>query len=123
MNQDLSAQYILPSVLMGRADIARLVREVEALENELEAQKVRAGEQFAGYKLPPTSRSLSDFLELNQVDIGNDQARMHLKEHLRVLKEKAPIMHLTFAVEAEPEILQQLVTWLRSNIHPEDRFF
>lgn len=119
MSQDISAQYVLPSALLGRADIARLVREVEAMENELEAQKVRAGEQFTGYKLPTVSRSLSDFLELNQIDAGNDQARMQLKEHLRVLKDKAPIMHLTFAVEADPEFLQQMVKWLRENIHPQ----
>lgn len=108
----------LPPTLITRVDLARLVREVEAVDSELEAQKVRSQGQEA-YRLPVMSRGLSDFTELNAIDLTNDQLRMATKEQLRALKDKAPVMHLTFAVEAEPEVLQTLVAWIRENAHPQ----
>ena len=44
---------------------------------------------------------------------------MGLKEQVRKLKEHAPIIHMTFAVEADPESLSQLVAWIRQEIHPQ----
>jgi len=112
--------YILPPALITRADLARLVREVEALDNELEAQKARNRTTGKAEKhAPATSRQLADFLELNKLDLTDDQGRMLLKEHLRVMKDSAPIIHMTFAVEADPASLQQLVMYLRKEIHPQ----
>ncbi|HSX30529.1 MAG TPA: hypothetical protein VLE99_01295 [Candidatus Saccharimonadales bacterium] len=113
-------EYILPPALITRADLARLVREVETVDNDLEAQKARnhtTGK--TGYHLPSTGRALADFLELNKIDLANDQRRMELKEHLRVLKDHAPIVHMTFAVDAQPEFLQRLSAYLRKEIHPQ----
>jgi G3E family GTPase len=101
--------------------LARLVREVEGLDNDFEVQKARAratGQQVA-YRMPSLSRSLADFLELNKINVGDDQGRMLLKEQLRVMKDQAPIIHMTFAVEADPTSLAQLVAYLRKEIHPQ----
>jgi len=116
-----AVQYVLPAVLITRADLARLMREIEALDNELEAQKVRnhASGKASGYHLPTMSRSLNDFLEQNHIDIADDKIRVALRETLKDTKEHAPIMHMTFAVEADPEFLQRLVGWLRQEIHPQ----
>jgi hypothetical protein len=112
--------FVFPPALVTRADLARLVREIEDIDNDLEAQKARnhASGQ-TGYRLPSMSRPLADFMELNKIDATNDQARMHLKEQMRVLKDKAPIMHMTFATEADPKSLQQLMAYLRQEIHPQ----
>jgi hypothetical protein len=112
--------FVFPPALVTRADLARLVREIEDIDNELEAQKARnhASGQ-TGYRLPNLSRPLADFIELNKIDAANDQARMHLKEQMRTLKDHAPIMHMTFATEADPKSLQQLVAYLRQEIHPQ----
>jgi len=112
--------FVFPPALVTRADLARLVREVEAVDNEFEAQKARnhaTGQ--AGYRTPTMSRSLADFLDINKLDIMQDQGRMLLKEQLRALKDKAPVIHMTFAVEADPMSLAQLVTYLRTEIHPQ----
>ena len=69
--------------------------------------------------MPNMSKSLDCFIEMNKIDIANDHARMELKEHLRALKDHAPIIHMTFAVDADPEFLSKLVEWLRQNIHPQ----
>jgi hypothetical protein len=112
--------YALPPALITRADLARLVREVEALDNELEAQKARGratGEK--GYHLPATSQNLNDFVQLNKLDLANDQARMHFKEQLKAVKDKAPVVHMTFAVEADPASLQYLAGYIREQFHPQ----
>jgi hypothetical protein len=111
-------QYILPPALTGRADLARLVRELEALDGDLEAQKVRARGQKVEYRLPSSSRMLGDFLEANKVDISDDQGRLVLVEGLRKLKDHAPVVHMTFAVDADQEALQQLVAYMRRELHP-----
>lgn len=108
--------YILPAALIGRADLARLVRELESVDSKLQAQKVRDGE--AEPHLPDLSESLSDFLEQNKLDITDGKALMDLKAHLQQLKDHAPVVHMTFAVEADPDSLQQLAKWFRQEAHP-----
>ena len=111
--------YSIPATLVSRSDLARLAREVEDIDNELEAQKARAGGKEVSYVLPNMSRSLNDFAEANKLNVADGQQRAELKKHLRTLKDHAPIMHFTFAVEAEPAFLQQLVAWVRQEIHPQ----
>lgn len=120
MSQPVTNSLVLPSALISRADLARLVREIEDLDNELEAQKARnRATGDTGYKLPTISRTLSDFVEQNKVNIADDQSRMLLKEQMKAMKDKAPIVHMTFAVEADPASLQQLVAYMRKEIHPQ----
>jgi len=120
VSEAATAPYTLPSALITRADLARLVREVETVDNELEAQKARnhtTGKQDA--HLPTLSQGLRDFVELNKVDLADDQARMLLKEQMKVMKDKAPIIHMTFAVEADPKSLTQLMEYIRAELHPQ----
>jgi F0F1-type ATP synthase delta subunit len=44
---------------------------------------------------------------------------MSCKEELVKLKDKAPVIHMTFAVPADTEVLQELVAWARTNAHPQ----
>lgn len=120
MSQQTEKVLQFPPALVSRADLARLVREIEDVDNDLEAQKARNhATGKTGYKLPNLSRTMSDFVELNSVDMANDQVRMHLKEQMKRMKDKAPIVHMTFATEADPASLQKLVAYLRTEIHPQ----
>jgi hypothetical protein len=116
-----AVQYILPSALIGRPDIARILRELEALDNELEAQRARnhTHDKKASYQLPNMSRALSDFLTTNKIDIASDHVRMDTRSQLRRLKDHAPVIHMVFASEADPESMQQIVAWIRDNLHPQ----
>lgn len=121
MNEPESSEYTLPSAIITRADLARLMREVEDLDNELGAQKARShtkGEEGT-YRLPSVSQGLSDFAELNSVDLVDDQARMGLKKQLKHIKNKAPVMHLTFATEPDFMSLKQLAEYIRKELHPQ----
>jgi hypothetical protein len=118
MSEAKDVNYILPSALISRADLARLVREVESVDSALETQKVKNDGQ-GSYRLPTMSQSLGDFLVLNKIDITDDHGRVALKEQLQRLKDKAPVIHMTFATAADPEALQDLVDWVRKELHPQ----
>ena len=120
----MSAQTVmtlkLPSALIGKAHLARLIRELEDVENDLENQKAKHVGQDGELKFhtPTMSRALSDCLELNSVDVLNGQQRMNFKKQLGLIKDKAPVMHFTFASDPDGESLQRLVDWVRTEIHP-----
>ena len=65
------------------------------------------------------SARLSAFIELNSVSLEDGHKRSELIKELRALKETVPVIHMTFASVAEPESLQLLVNWLRTEIHPQ----
>jgi len=112
---DKAPEYVLPPTLIGHADVARLIREIEAVDGEVQAQKVRGGREV---HLPAVSQSMSDFLELNKLDMTDGRALTALRSWLQQLKDHAPVVHMTFATEADPESLQQVVGWLREQAHP-----
>jgi len=112
-------KFKLPPALVSRADLARLIREVEAVDADLESQKVKSHDHESQGKLPAISRGLQEFLELNKLDLTNNHVRVSAKEELVKLKDKAPAIHMTFAVPADTEVLQQLVSWTRANAHPQ----
>jgi G3E family GTPase len=117
-----ATNFILPPSLISRIDLSRLVREVESVDGELESQKVRnhsSGHDDQKYVMPNISQTLDDFLSMNKLDITDNQARMVLKEQMQILKNKAPIIHMTFATEADPEALSELTDWVRKNLHPQ----
>jgi hypothetical protein len=114
-----AVQYKLPAAIVSRADMTRLVRELEGLDNELEQQKARHKGESGHYQLPAMSKALSEFLEDNKLDVSSDHVRMDLKAQLRKLKDHAPIMHMTFSTEVDPESMQYLAAWIRRELHPQ----
>ncbi len=112
--------YSLPPSIVSKIDMARLVREVEVIDNALTELAVRTKVgQSEAYK-PSLSDELSDFLQANEIKIdANGQARMQFIGQLRLLKDRAPVIHMTFAVEADKESLRQFARWLRESIHPQ----
>lgn len=117
MSEDGGVVYSLPVSLIGRPDLSHLIREVEAVGNELEAQKVRS-EAGEAVRQPAVSQALEDFLDQNKLETTDGQAMMVLKEQLQELKEHSPVIHMTFAGPAEPAFLQEIVAWLRREVHP-----
>jgi hypothetical protein len=108
--------YVLPPSLIGHGDLARMIREVESVDGSLQAQKVRDEGQAA--QLPEVGPVLRDFIEANKIDLTDGQAVLALKEHLRTIKDRAPVVHMTFAVDADSFSLQKLAGWLREEVHP-----
>lgn len=109
----------LPANIVSIVDLSRLVSEVERVDSEIAALMIRANAGSAERTMPILSDKLTDFLQQNQVKLDTSNARTELIKQLRLLKEHAPVLHMTFAVPADNESLQQLAQWARTSVHPQ----
>lgn len=109
--------FVLPASLVSRVDVARMVDEAERVDAEMTSTAIRT-DQGAAVAIPVLSQQLTDFLSQNNLQLDDSKVRANLIHELRVLKDKVQILHMTFAVTADPESLQQLAQWVRTNIDP-----
>lgn len=110
-------ELVLPASVVTRVDIARLSRELEQVDSDATAIKARAS---AGVQSQPhitLSDQLTEFVQQNAINLNDAHTRSGLIKQLRVLKEKAPVIHMTFSVTADRDSLQSLAQWLRTNVH------
>jgi len=111
--------FVLPTSIVSKVDLSRMVTEAEQIDNTLTEAAVRIRSGAAQMTKPVLSEVFAEFLSLNKLTLDNAQERAQLIKQLRSLKEKIPILHMTFAVEADHESLQPLIAWLRESIHPQ----
>lgn len=111
------ADFVLPPSLVTRVDISRLVHEAERVDNEMTAASVRAKTGAPQVSIPAMSEQLQEFLAQNQLSLDNTIERTEIIKQLRLLKDKVPIVHMTFAVTADRESLEYLAAWLRGSVH------
>ncbi len=111
--------YILPASVVSKLDIARLLAEVERIDNQLTQTEVRDRIGAESEGRPASSERLTDFLQANELQLDDAHQRADIIKQLHLLKDKAPIIHMTFAVEADPESLGQLAQWVRESVHPQ----
>lgn len=110
--------FILPSSIVTRVDFSRILRELEKVDNDLAAERIRA-KDGGQIHAPTLSGPLEDFLVQNRIQLSTSQQFADLIKQMRLIKDKAPVIHLTFAVTADRESLQWLAEWLRREIHPQ----
>jgi len=111
-----ATDFTLPPNVVSKVDLARMVNDFERVDGELTDASIRAG--GATVPLPPLSEQLEQFLTLNKLEVTDERTRTELIKQLRSLKDVVPIIHMTFAVPADRESLQELAQWLRSSVHP-----
>jgi len=116
MTQD---QLVLPATVVSKADVSRLAIELERVDSEMTAAAVRTKQGIVGQEGSAISDRLREFIEQNTVALEDSRTRTDTIKSLRSLKEKVPVIHMTFASVAEPESLQLLTRWLRTSIHPQ----
>lgn len=106
----------LPPTVVSPADLGRLIRELEQIDNHLlELQLRKAGSDVA---LPKTSHLMEITLELNKLNLLQNADRLQLKQLLNLAKERAPVVHMSFSADPSPAFLEKVVVWLRREIHP-----
>lgn len=106
----------LPIAVVSRVDVGRLLREVEALDGFLNQSAIR--QPGTSTKLPRTSRLLDETVEINKINVLIEADRKRLYEFLKQVKDKAPVLHMSFSADPSPLFTQKLITWLRSELHP-----
>lgn len=109
----------LPASVVSKVDVSRLVHEVEQVDSELTAATLRTKSHTSPHTKPVISDQLNDFLEQNDLSLGTSKGRTSLIKQLRLLKDKAPVVHMTFATTADRDSLEYLVGWLRTSIHSQ----
>ena len=113
------SDFILPPSLVSKVDVSHLVTEAERVDNEMTAAAVRRKAGSEADVRPTMSEQLAQFLDMNKIELEDTKLRSRLIKQLRQLKDTVPIVHMTFAVEADPESLQKLAAWVREEVHKQ----
>lgn len=106
----------LPLTVVGKVDVGRLLREVEAVDNFLKQSAIR--EPGTAVKMPRTSRLFDEIVTINRLNVLHDDDRARLYQFLQQVKSRSPVLHMSFSADPSPLFTQKLLTWLRAEIHP-----
>jgi F0F1-type ATP synthase delta subunit len=107
----------LPTGVVSQVDTARLIRELNSLEDFFTAANAR----HAGTPMTPPrlTRMLDALAKDNNCNLLDQAQRQKLVGQLDQVLKTAPLLQVSFATEPPPRILEQILVWLRSNIHPQ----
>jgi hypothetical protein len=109
-------QLSLPTSIVTPADIGRLLRELEQINAHLFQLKVRTnGGPIA---LPAITSGMQHLTEHNKLNLLHPGDRNVLNNFLLSVKDKAPLLHISFSTEPTPTFLVPLIAWLRREISP-----
>ena len=111
-----SGQISLPDRLASPGDLARVTRELEALDDSLYQAGLRKPGQPT--KLARSSATLEELARLNGVSLLDAKQRAQLIELLHALLEHAPHVRMSLAAEPSGRFVQEVIVWMRGNIHP-----
>ena len=106
--------FALPVQITGRTDINRLLRELEQIE---QASISSAAAKTQAPLAPSPSNMLTQVATANGYDLSRDDSRQQLAAALAKIHDHAPLLHISFASEPSPKVIETLLEWLRSNIH------
>lgn len=110
----MARKYVLPLLVVGPADVRRLMLEMERLEEFLQRASLNLKDGEA--KLPKTSRILDSMVELNEADLLKPDDREGIRAFLTSLTQHAPVVHISFAAEPSAAFIGKIVEWMRLNI-------
>ena len=107
----------LPTGVVSTGDARRLRRDIAALEDTLQAIRLRTNAPVA--KLPRLSRSIEEFASTNRLNFLLPEDRHHAAVFMDYVLKKAPVMNISFASEATRKFTTEIVLWLRANFDSE----
>jgi F0F1-type ATP synthase delta subunit len=106
----------LPMSIVGYSDVGHLLTEAEAVDNFLRQAAIR--ETGTPMQLPKTSKLLDELVSVNQLNLLDAHDRNMLLNLLKAVRAKAPVIHMSFNNDPSPIFLQNLITWMRQQLHP-----
>ncbi len=107
----------LPILVTSPADVGRLGRELELIDNSLLQLGLRAANTEV--KMPRTSRLMDQTIQLNKLNLLQAADRVLLQHFVAAVRAKAPVLHISFSTDPAPAFIEKLMVWLRREIHPE----
>ncbi len=112
-----SAQFVLPELVVGVADVMRMRRELDALQEFLHQAALRHTSETE-LKMPKTSRMLDNLTAANQLNLLNREHYEATINHLDFILKESPQIHIAFSTDPSSAFVVKIVEWLRLNIHP-----
>ncbi|HSX47846.1 MAG TPA: hypothetical protein VLF63_03660 [Patescibacteria group bacterium] len=108
---------ILPPFITGSIDINRLLREAINIDDNLHQLQLR--ESGSQVKLAKTSMLMDKLVDNYKLNLLKSEDRQKLITFLQKIKNDAPKVHMSFSSDPTPSFLEQIVSWLRNNVHQE----
>ncbi|MDQ3123247.1 MAG: hypothetical protein M3Q14_00995 [bacterium] len=105
----------LPLAVVSRTDISKCLRELEQVDDTFHQASLRGGPPE---ELPVVGRVLESLAKTNDMNVSKAEDRAKLLKFLERQKVKAPVVHMSFPVEANGQVVGQLLEWFRTEIHP-----
>lgn len=105
--------FVLPTLMLGPADVNRTLLELQELEDFLRQVSAR---KTADVSLPKMSRTLESLADINGIDLLKAESRTQLLGFVQQIQERAPVLHFSFASEPSAAFTAHIVEWLRANV-------
>lgn len=116
MEQVQDQQLQLPIGIISPMDIARMLREVEMLDEFFRQAAIRQG--GTPVAIPRYSRLLDDLVVNNKLNLLQNVDRDKIIAFLHTMEKNAPVLHISFSTDPPGPYVQKIVAWLRTNINP-----
>lgn len=110
-----SRQFVLPVSVISPTDIARLLREIESIDDFFRQATIREGGEPTGV-MPQTSKLMDQVISSNELNLLQVEDRAGIVVSLDAMSKSAPVLHISFSVDPPGSHVQKIVSWLRSNI-------
>jgi hypothetical protein len=114
--QTATTTLVLPIAVVSPMDIARLIRELDNLDEFFRQAAIRQG--GTPQSLPRYSRLLDEVVVANGFNLLDGRQREVMLLSLRSLASSAPVLHISFSVDPPGPYVQKIVAWLRESIDP-----
>lgn len=105
----------LPPSVVSRADVSRCLREVTVLNDFFHQAAIRGSQ---AQNVPTLSKTLEGLAAANGLNLIHAEDRAKLKDFLTKVKNKAPVVHLSFPSEASDAFIAKLLEWFRREVDP-----
>jgi F0F1-type ATP synthase delta subunit len=105
----------LPLSIVSKADIARILREINTLDDFFVSANAR--QAGSSPQIPRVSTLLEVVARENQYNLLEEKNRAELIAKLQQVAEYSPLLHISFATEPSPKALERILQWFRQNIH------
>jgi hypothetical protein len=105
---------VLPIAVVSPTDIARMLKELDSLDEFFRQSAIRSGGQ--PQSAPRYSRLLDEVVVANKLNLLQTDNRESLKNSFQELSEHAPILHISFSTDPPGPYVQKIVDWLRTNV-------
>lgn len=110
------SQLQLPMGVISETDVGRLMQEMELVDNYVRQADLQQKGQTV--QLPTCSRMFDELVTINKLDMHKSDDRRQIIQLLEVVRNKAPVLHMSFSTDPSPLFTDRLMTWLRQQIHP-----